>query len=213
MSSICRSTRLSLRASFELAGSRPPLPRLSASANLARADFLQHLRHALADAVVDDPAPAEQRAELGGVGDRLAHAGDAARLDQVGDQLQLTDAFQIGELRRNAGLDQSLVTRDQQFGHAAPHHRLLVEQIGFGFLGEARSDEPGAAAPDRAAVGEGDARARCPWRPAPPPRARSCPCPPCRASAARSPVPLARQGTRRGRRAVRCSRNGPTGRG
>ena len=42
---------------------------------------------------------AEHRAELGGVGDRLAHAGDPARLDQLGDQLQLADAFEVGDFR------------------------------------------------------------------------------------------------------------------
>ena len=40
--------------------------------------------------------------------------------------------------------------------HSAPHHRLLVEQIGFGLLGEARRDEARAGAADRLAVGEGD---------------------------------------------------------
>ena len=51
----------------------------------AGADFGQHLGHARADAFVDDPPSAEQRAELGSVGNDLAHAGDPARFDQFGD--------------------------------------------------------------------------------------------------------------------------------
>ena len=134
--------------------------------------------------------PPSDGAQLGGVGDRLAHAGDAALFDQVGDQLQFADAFEVGDLGRDPARDQRLEPGDQQFRDRAPHHRLLVEQVGLGLLGEARRDQPGAGAADRAAIGEGDRRAPCRSRPAPPPTRRSCLCPRCRASAAPCPGPL-----------------------
>ena len=46
--------------------------------------------------------PPSDRAEFGGVADRLAHPGDAARLDQLGEQLQLADAFHVGDLGRRS---------------------------------------------------------------------------------------------------------------
>ncbi len=82
----------------------------------------------------------------------------SALLDQVGDELQLADAFEIGDLGRKAPRDQSLEAGDQQLGNSAPHDGLLVEQIGLGLLGEARRDEARRA---RSRL-PGHRRARCP---------------------------------------------------
>ena len=92
--------------------------------------------------------PAEHCAQLGRVRDRLTHAGDAARFDQVGDQLQLADAFEVGDLWRNAARHESFEARDQQLGHAAPDDRLLVEQVSLSLFREARFDQSGAPAAD-----------------------------------------------------------------
>src|SRR4029079_12405182 len=96
----------------------------------------------------------EERVEIGRVRDYLAHPGNSARLDQLGDQVQFADAFEVGDLWRDAAGAERLDPGDEDFGDGAPDHGLLVEQDGFGFLGEARGDDPGAAAADRAAVGE-----------------------------------------------------------
>ena len=47
-------------------------------------------------------------AVFGGVRDRIIHVGDAALIDEVDDQLHFVQAFEIGHLRRIAGLDQRL---------------------------------------------------------------------------------------------------------
>ena len=167
----------------------------------------------VADACIDDAPAAEERAELRGVRDRLAHAGDPARFDQLGDELQLADAFEIGDLGRDAARDERFEAGDQQLGDAAPHHRLFVEQVGLGLLGEARGDQAGPAAADRPAVGERDLASVAGRVLLDRPQARSSLCPADRASEARCPDPWARPGRRRGRRAARRSRSAPTGRG
>ena len=70
---------------------------------------------ALADLVI---------AVLGGVGDGVAHAGEAVREDQVDDQLHLVDALEVGVLRLVAGLDQRLDLSLSQHHHRLqiPHH-------------------------------------------------------------------------------------------
>ena len=52
--------------------------------------------------------PRRQVAVLGRVGDREAHPGEAALVDQVDDQLQLVQALVVGDLRLVAGLDERL---------------------------------------------------------------------------------------------------------
>src|ERR687888_2072212 len=56
----------------------------------------------------DHPRPAGVVAVLGRVGHRVAHAGQAALVEQVDDQLQLVEALEVGDLRLVAGLHQGL---------------------------------------------------------------------------------------------------------
>ena len=86
--------------------------------------------------IVDNPRPAKRRAQFRRIGNRLAHSGDSARLDQLGEQFQLADAFHVRDLGRNSAGDQRVEPGDEDFGHRAPHHRRFVEQIGVAFLGE-----------------------------------------------------------------------------
>ena len=64
----------------------------------------------------------------------MVHLGEAALVDQVDDQLQLVQAFEIGDLGLVAGLDQRLEPGVDQLGRAAAEHGLLAEQIGLGLL-------------------------------------------------------------------------------
>ena len=130
--------------------------RLSTSLNVRRGLRRGFRASAARTRFIDDARPAHDRAELSRVADRLAHAGDPARLDKVGDQLQLADAFHIGDFLAEARFDQRIEAGDQDFRNRAPDHRLLVEQVGLAFLGEAGGKEARAAAADRPAIGEGE---------------------------------------------------------
>ena len=91
---------------------------------------------------------------LGGVADRVAHVVQAAAVHQVDDELQLVQALEVGDLRLIAGLDQRLEPGLDERADAAAQDGLLAEQIGFGFFGERRFEDPGAGAAERARVGQ-----------------------------------------------------------
>src|SRR5271163_666052 len=122
----------------------------------ARLDVGENLLHRLARTLVDDASAARHIAELGGVADRVAHVGDAAFVDQIDDQLDLVEAFEVRHLGRVTSLDQGLVAGANQFGESAAQHGLLAEEIGFGLLAKAGFDDRRTAAADGASVGEAD---------------------------------------------------------
>ncbi len=120
----------------------------------ALADVGEDAAHRLADVVVDDARPGGVVAELGGVGDRVAHVLQAALVHQVDDQLHLVQALEVGHLGLVAGLDQRLEAGGDQRADAAAEDRLLAEEVGLGLLGEGRLDDAGAGAAERLAVGK-----------------------------------------------------------
>src|SRR5690606_37629775 len=111
----------------------------------------QGFAHGLAGLFRDDLGAGLVFAELGVVGDRVIHVGDAALVDQVDDQLELVEALEIGHFGRVAGFHQGVEAGLDQLDGAAAQHGLLAEQVGFGFFTEVGLDDAGAAA----AVGAG----------------------------------------------------------
>ena len=96
-----------------------PLAReLAASGSRARIFFISASR-----LVVDDPRPARVVAVLRGVGDRVAHVGEPALVEQVDDQLHLVHALEVGDLGLVAGLDQRLEGGLDQVRDAAAERR------------------------------------------------------------------------------------------
>ncbi len=121
---------------------------------LAVLDFGEDLLHRLAAFGVDDPRPADVVAPLGGVGDGVAHVRETAAIDQVDDQLELVEHFEVGALGLIAGFDQCLVTRLDQRADAAAEHGLLAEEIGLGFFLECGLENSGACAADALEIAE-----------------------------------------------------------
>ncbi len=111
------------------------------------------------------------------VADRVAHVRDAALVDQIDDQLDLVQAFEIRHLGRVARFNQGLVSGPDQFGQPAAQHRLLAEQVGFGFFLEAGFDNRGASATDRRPISQSHFSGIAGRDPAPPraDRARRAP--------------------------------------
>ena len=100
--------------------------------------------------------PAGVIAELGRVGDAVAHVVQPALVDQVDDQLHLVDALEVGHFGLIAGLDERLETGLHQRADAAAEHGLLAEKIGLGLFGDRRLDDAGAGAADAFGVGQAD---------------------------------------------------------
>ena len=110
--------------------------------------------HLLAHVLVDHALAAGVVAELGRVGDRVAHAREPVLPHQVDDQLQLVEALVVRDLGRVAGLDERLEAGADELGRAAAEDGLLAEEVGLGLLLERRLEDAGAAGADPDRVGE-----------------------------------------------------------
>src|SRR3984893_12135023 len=126
-----------------------PLP-----GELAGLDLGEDLLHLGLGPVVDDARAAGVVAVLGGVGDRVAHVGETALVEQVDDQLHLVHALEVRDLGLIAGVDKGLVGRLDQVRDAAAEGGLLAEEIGLGLFLEGGLDDPGAGAADSPAIGQ-----------------------------------------------------------
>ena len=114
-------------------------------------DLAEDALHLGLGLVGDDARTARQVTVFGRVGDRVAHVGDAAFVDEVDDQLDLVQTLEVSHLGRITGLDEGLETGLDQRGQPAAEHHLLAEEIGLAFLAEVGLDDPGTSA----AVGRG----------------------------------------------------------
>src|SRR4051794_8074676 len=138
-----------LQARLVIVHVRDPL-----AGELAGLDVVEDSLHLLAHPVVDHALPARVVAELGCVGDRVAHSREPVLVHEIDDQLQLVEALVVGDLRRVAGLDERLEACADELGGAAAEHRLLTEEVGLGLLLERRLEDAGAAGADADGVGE-----------------------------------------------------------
>src|SRR4029077_19023079 len=132
-----------------------PLPR-----ELAGLDLGEDLLHLGLGPGVDDARAAGVVAVLRGVGDRVAHVGEPALVEQVDDQLHLVHALEVGDLGLVTRLDEGLVGGLDQVRDAAAEGGLLAEQIGLGLLLERGLDDTRAGATHSLAVGEGRSEER-----------------------------------------------------
>src|ERR1043166_8754672 len=119
----------------------------------SRLNVGQHLCHLRTHMGIDHPGPGAIGAVFGGVGDGAVHAGDAAPVHQIDQQLELVQAFEIGEFRRVTRIDQRVERRAHELRGATTKHHLLAEEIGFRFLLDGGLDQAGATT-DGAAIGE-----------------------------------------------------------
>ena len=125
-------------------------------ANVAVLDLGQDLLHRLLAFGVDDARAADVVAPLGGVGDGVAHVGEAAAIDEVDDELELVEHFEVGALRLITGLGERFVARLDEGADAAAEHGLLAEEIGLGLLFESRLEHSGAGAADALEIAEAE---------------------------------------------------------
>ena len=154
-------SRSALKSGPARSRSRPPTPRRTCRTGSRRGSSASP--RLVASVMMRGPAG--EVAVLGGVGDRVAHAGDALLVHEVDDQLHLVEALEVGHLRLVAGLDQRLEAGLHERGEAAAQHDLLAEQVGLGLLGERRLDHAGAGAADGVGVATAPAPWPCRWRP------------------------------------------------
>ena len=104
--------------------------------------------HRLAALGVDDARTGDVVAPLRRIGDGVAHVRQAAAIDEIDDELELVQHFEVRALRLIARFDQRFVARLDERADAAAQHRLLAEEIGFGLFLERGLQHSGARAAD-----------------------------------------------------------------
>ena len=106
-------------------------------------DFGQDLLHGLANTRVDDSRTAAVVAVLGSITYGITHVAEAALIEQIDDQLQLVQAFEVGDLGLITCFNQRLESRLHECAHAAAKNRLLPEKVAFRFFLERGFDDAG----------------------------------------------------------------------
>ena len=118
-------------------------------------DFLQLAAHGVPGLLGHDAGTGNVVAVLSSVGDGVAHTGQAALVDEVGDELHFMHAFKEGHLRMVAGFHQGLEAALDEGGDAAAEHALLAEEVGFGLFAEGGLNNAGTCAADALGVSQG----------------------------------------------------------
>ena len=90
-------------------------------------NFFQDLAHGLAGFFRDDARTAGVVAVLGGVADGIAHVVQAAAVDEIDDQLEFVEAFEVGDLGLVTGFHQGFETSFDQGADATAQNRLFAE--------------------------------------------------------------------------------------
>ena len=117
-------------------------------------DALQHFLHRLAGLLGDHLSAAGVIAVFRGVANGIAHVIETALINQVDDQLQLMETFEVGDFGLVARVDESLKSGFDQLAYAAAQDGLLAEKIRLGFFFEGGLDHAGASGAERFGVGE-----------------------------------------------------------
>src|SRR5579859_4035489 len=114
----------------------------------------QYLLHLRAGGIRNQARPGGVVAVLGGVGYGIAHVSQTTPVHKIDNQLQLMQAFEVGDLRLVTGVHQRLEAGLHQRAHAAAQHRLLAEEVSLRLFGKRSFDHSGSCAADRFGVGE-----------------------------------------------------------
>src|SRR5216684_3468286 len=120
----------------------------------AVADFREDLAHFFPRLLGDDARPSRIIALLGRVAHGVAHIAEAAAVNQINDELELVEAFEISDLWLVSGFRQRFESRLDQLAHTAAEHCLFAEEISFRFLGKRGFQDAGARTAESFGVGQ-----------------------------------------------------------
>ena len=76
----------------------------------AIADFREELLHGFAGLRGDDARTGMIVAVLGGIADGITHVAEATAVNQIDDELEFVETFEVGNFRLIAGIDEGFET-------------------------------------------------------------------------------------------------------
>src|ERR1700756_4718972 len=117
-------------------------------------DFGEELLHGFAGFVSDDARACGVVAVFGGVADGIAHVAEAATVDEIDDELQFVETFEVSDFGLIAGFGEGFESSFDERADAAAEDGLFAEEIGFRFFGESGFENSGAGATDTARVAQ-----------------------------------------------------------
>ncbi len=112
----------------------------------AVADFREDFAHFFACLPGDDARTGRIVALFGGITDGIAHVAEATAVDQVDDELEFVQAFEISDLGLVACFCQRFETCFDQFTDAAAEYGLFAKKVGFSLFGKSGFKNAGARA-------------------------------------------------------------------
>src|SRR5699024_9837490 len=119
-------------------------------------DLGEAFAHGLAGLGCDDFRSCLVLGKFSDVCDGVIHVGDAAFVDEVNDQLELVQAFEICHFWCVTCVDQGVKACADQLYSTPTQYGLFTKEIGFGFFAEGGLDDTCAAAAVGAGIGHGD---------------------------------------------------------
>lgn len=93
---------------------------------------------------------------FGGVGDGVVHVLEASAVEEVDDELELVEDFEVGELGLVAGLGEDFKAALDEGGGTTAEDGLLAEEVGFGLFGEGGFEDSSAGSADALGVAESE---------------------------------------------------------
>src|SRR5229473_2998112 len=121
----------------------------------AVADLRQDFAHLFARLLGDNARSCGIIPLLRSVADGVTHIAEAAAINQVDDELEFMEAFEISDFGLVASFRECLKARFDQFTHTSAQYGLLAKQVGFGLFGESRFQNAGARAAEPFSISEG----------------------------------------------------------
>ena len=122
-------------------------------------DLLEDFLHFLLGLLSDDTGSNHVVAILGSIGNRLAHLGHAALIEEVDDELHLMEALEVSHLRLVAGFHQGLETSLHESADTAAEDSLLAEEVSFSLILEGSLDSACTGTADTAGISQGQVEA------------------------------------------------------
>src|SRR4029077_8859594 len=96
-----------------------------------------------------------QLAPFGGVGDQFAHTRNSRFVDEIDDELEFVETFEVGKLRRIAGINERVETGANERACSSAKDCLLTKKIGLRLLTKSCLDYAGVRATDSLCPGQG----------------------------------------------------------
>ena len=118
------------------------------SRELSGLDFFQDAPHFRFRFFRDDARTAGNTTIFSSIRHGVPHIGDTAFVEEIDDQLQFVQTFEVGHLRCVTRFNQRLEPSLHQRGSAAAQHGLLAKQIRFSFFAKRGFDDPRATGTD-----------------------------------------------------------------